>query len=526
MNHALKSTAILSLVALAACGDAGLGEPVTTVGDYLSDLPTWDEFSPQLPSENVPAEAARPSEPVTFVRGDEQMSCVETPYSLTQTPERIAIFKPDSEILWLGALLQGSGYEDGIGSLAELPIRERAPLTVFIDLLTAENTVTVDDPTPASIGQAIGSLVETAELNGHDAGSTIFFDQKRTHSLEQASLDLGISARYLGTSVTADLSYDASVEENTLTAYFVQQMYTASIVLPQTPSEVFSDELTAERLQEQVDLGRVGPDNVPTYISSIVYGRMLMVTMSSLRSFEEMEAALSASRAAIGSGEIDVEHRQVLDESHIQVSTVGGNDEGVENLIRTGQLGTYFDATLSLTEARPLSYTVRHLGTNDIATVSETTTYNLKECTSSDRPVTGARYKLQLNRLYVVSDGCDPITAPAPEVYYSFSYTDDSGTHLIASRSASDAKKVEEGDSLYIRSEDYVDMYKDGRGSIEINGWARDSDINTNDSLGTWSGLRYGYGTTNGERYFTRSGAGKCRTRLYLTITRGEDLYD
>lgn len=521
-----RMTALAALVGLVGCSeDPTAPEDTTDVNGYIQSLPTWREFAPLAPDENAPAGDA--SDPVTDTIGDTDYSCVTTPYSITSTPDRLAVFNPDSEILWLGALLQGKGHRNGLGSLAELPIRQRAPVTVFIDLLTDKTTRTVSNPTAATVGQAIGELVDIATQSGHQAGSRIFFDLKQTHSVRQAALELGVSARYLGTTVTSELDYEQSLEQNTLTAYFVQQMYTTSVVLPQTPSEVFSDAFNGERLQEQVNLGRLGPENLPTYISNIVWGRMLMVTMTSSHSVSQMEAALTATNDAIGSGSVAAEYLEVLDESTFRISTVGGNDEGVENLIRTGQLGDYFDASLALSQARPLSYTVRNLADNSIATVSETTEYNLKECSTSQATPTGARYRLTLDKLEMVEvSGCDPITAPSPELYYSFSLTTGSGTSLITSRGRDSAVTVAEGGFHTLpASPQTVALYADGRtGSMRITGTVWDMDVgSSDDTLGSWD-ISYNYGVSNGQRYFTR-GSG-CRVRLYLTITKQGNLYD
>ena len=92
-----------------------------------------------------------------------------------------------------------------------------------------------------------------------------------------------------------------------------------------------------------------------------------------------------------------------------------------------------------LQQARPLSYTVRNLADNSVATVSETTVYNLKECSTGPATPTGAVYSLTVDKLEHVSNGCDGVFGPDPEVYYSFSMTDDSGTRVIAARSSAAA---------------------------------------------------------------------------------------
>lgn len=522
---------ILLLICCAAFG-AGCSEedgpaappPAADVDNYVKALPTWEEFSPQLPSTNDLVEG--PVDTTLSWEGTDY-DCSVSRYSITETPEEITIFSPDAEIMWLGSLLQGKAYTGGLGSLGELPIRQRAPLRIFIDLLTENAAVSVPDPDPLTVANALGGLVETATSNGHVAGSSIFFDQKTTYSLEQAALDLNISVNYLGTNVKSSLSYDATVEENTLTAYFTQKMFTASVVLPQTPTEFFSGDFTAARLNEQIGLGRVGPENLPTYISSIVYGRMLMLTMTSTRSVEEMKAALQASRASIGSGSISGEHLEVLQESEIRVSTVGGVDEGVEALLTSGNLGDYFAADAPLTSARPLSYTVRNLADNSIAKVSETTEYAINSCTPEAQEPTGARYALRVDKLRVIDTGCDPITGPSPEVYYNFVLHRDSGPTTVADLGSGDYVTVAEGGELQINSNPHhVDLYEDGRGTMRLTGTAWDYDpTSVDDVLGNWD-LSWNYGTSNGQRYFTRTGNNGCRIRLYVSINKIEDLYD
>jgi hypothetical protein len=520
----------LALGLLAGCGDDGGPGPIVPDPEpadmtaYVGTLPSWSAFSPLKAEADTATDNA--SAPDVFSVGPTQYSCTTTPFSLTQNPDRITIFNPDSEILWLGALLQGKGHLGGLGSLAELPIRQRAPLTVFIDLLSENVTRSITDPDPASVQAAIGALVEQATAAGHKAGNNIFFDKQETHSVQQGSLSLGVSARYMGTTITTKLDYEQEREENTLTAYFVQRMYTASMVLPQTSGAVFSDELTQAILDQQIANGALGSDNLPTYISNIVYGRMLMVTMTSSRSYEEMRGALDAANASIGSGSISATDKQILQESNIQVSAVGGDESGLVDLIETGRLGEYLNADIALTQARPLSYTVRNLGDNSIATVSETTSYNLKQCATSAATPTGAEYNLTLDKLELVEDGCDAWPDDqAAEVYYSFSLTTPAGgTVALTSRGASAAVDIAEGGSHNLGMAPRRFSLFAGGGSAQISGNAWDDDgLSGDDRIGTWA-LSYGYPVSNGQRYFTRSENG-CRIRLYLTITKHQDLY-
>jgi hypothetical protein len=222
-NNLRQMTLLLAMVAmfaLAGCGsdDPVKIEPAADIDSYLANLPDWEEFAPLAQIGDV--QVGAPTEE-QMNAGGRDYDCMTTTYDLTQTPEEIVTYDPDSEILWLGALLQGKGYVGGIGSLQELPIRQRAPLAVSIDLLTGDNTKTVENPTGATVGSAIGELIQAATDAGHRAGSSIFFDQKETYNLQQSALELGFSARYMGASVSSQLEYDQSFEEHTLTAYYI-----------------------------------------------------------------------------------------------------------------------------------------------------------------------------------------------------------------------------------------------------------------------------------------------------------------
>jgi hypothetical protein len=515
----------LALGALAGCSsdDPVIPVNIADVDAYLQTLPSWEEFSPPKASTNELITSPQDS---TEIHEGQEYNCTVSRYSITETPREITIFSPDSEIMWLGSLLQGSGYAGGLGSLAELPVRQRAPLKIFIDLLTEDVTRTVDNPDPSSVASAVGDLIQLAHDAGHMAGSSIFFDQTTTHSLDQAALDMNISVNYMGNQVRSSLSYDRTVEQNTLTAYFTQKMFTASVVLPQTPGEFFSDAFTEEKLNEQVNLGRIGPANPPTYISNIVYGRMLMLTMTSSHSVEDMRAALSASRDGIYDGSVAGNHLTVLDESQIRVTTVGGVDDGVEGLITSGRLSDYFASDDPLISARPLSYTVRNLGDNSIARVAETTEYAINSCTPAELIPTGARYSLTVDKIRVIEYGCDGGLAPAPEVYYNFVLHRDSGNTTVANRSASNAIAVEEGGDLNINSnQHHTNLYIDGRGTMRLSGTAWDEDsVGADEVIGSWN-LDYNYGVSNGQKLYTRTSGG-CTTRLYVTINKIADVYD
>jgi hypothetical protein len=368
---------LLSAVLAAGCGSDETSGPTTPVkadvDTYMQSLPAWDVFSPPVADTNGPTGA-------TIEDLDGALFCRTTPCSITTTPEQVVTYGTFPNILWLGALIQGDSYAGGLGSMEELPIRQRAPLRIGVNLLTGDSvSATVEDPDATTVGQAIGTLISNAVSSGYHGGSAVHFTQKKTYSLEQAALSLGLSARYMGVSVKNQLDLSSVQQKNTLMAYFKQLMFETYIVLPQTPSAMFSNEFTEDVLQQQVNLGNIGPDNLPVYVARIEWGRIMVLTMSSDASITDMRNAL---RATYYKNEVDltVEYQQILQNSEMEVVTFGGDDADALALIRSGDITSYFTDSPDLTTAFPIGYVLNNLADNSTAKVAETTAYDMKEC--------------------------------------------------------------------------------------------------------------------------------------------------
>lgn len=521
--------------------------------EFFETVPKWEEFSPLVPSTNVAIGPSVPNDEPTEIESI-KYNCSSTPYSLTETPDKITTLNPDVEVLYVGSLLQGDGYLNGIGSLAELPVRQRTPVTITLDLLTGDNTRSVENPNVSSVGQAIGALVNDAQNAGHKAGSNIFYKSETTYSITQAALKMGISASYMGASIKASLETNMSDEKRTITAYFVQQMFTASMILPQYPEDVFSNDFTQDMLDREIASGRMNPENPPVYISSVVYGRIMMFSFTSTSSEAKIRATLSAvyNGGEFG-GELDTELRQVLNNAEISVVTVGGDAEHALGLIRENNLAAFFSSDSPLSTAKPISYTVRNLKDNSIARVSETTTYNLKECTPMGP--TGAVFTMKLTSIEAVAlPNIDPVIQLPPktaEIYYSF-YMQNMAGPLPAARMdliLNGYTQLGEGDRkplLYyesgkiLKSEiprfDNLKLYWDGRNDskIRVFGTLWDNDFATGIGDDEFSFDRTFAGTGSGlvldgeQREFSitsQDGSGN-RFKLYGEYRKTGDLYD
>jgi hypothetical protein len=394
----------LMLILITSCKDNGTSvdpfENSEDVGNYLQELPPWSQFAPpgqvQPPT---PAGEAQAEEDVVLdvevVNEDGNVdllqnvtySCQVQPFTLTDNPQQIAMYSPDREILYAGGLIQGKSHRDGLGSLLGLPIAERAPINVSIPgLANDDNFRRVERPNQASVDQAIGSMIGGATASGLSTPSSISFKMETYHSERQSALQMGLSGNYLGFEGSASGSIDKKQSETTITAQFYQKMYEVVVEAPQSPGDFFSEDFSEARLQQQISQGRIGPDNLPVYVSNIVYGRMMMFSITSTASESDIRATMQAGYNGIGGSveaNLDAKQKSILQESKIKITSIGGDAEATLAMIRSGDWSQYFTNNAPLSSAAPMSYTFRNLGDGSIASVTETTEYNIRSCSAT-----------------------------------------------------------------------------------------------------------------------------------------------
>jgi hypothetical protein len=402
MPRSLAGTLVMALAM--GCGNedptdpGGGGAVPAEVDEFLSTLPSWSTFTADV---NGPDQAPTPVGPPEAV-ADEVVSvseveedgsvtvipdvtyrCTETPYTLRKNPERIVMYSPDIEVLWPGSLIQGKSRKE-LGSLLGLTIRERTPIRVSIPAFANnDNFREVPEPDQATVAQAIGSMVGNATETGLSSPSTITFKMDAYNSESSFGLSVDVSGHYLGFSgsATGDVSRNSS--ETTISAHFYQKMFEVVVAPPQTPGAFFSEDFTEQKMQEQIDLGRMGPDNIPVYISNVVYGRMMMFSFTSSASESDIRGTIQAAYEGIGggvSGSLSVRQQKILSTAKIAVTSLGGNAQATLDVIRSGDWSAYFTDEATLSSASPLSYTFRNLGDGSIAGVTEATEYNIRSC--------------------------------------------------------------------------------------------------------------------------------------------------
>jgi thiol-activated cytolysin len=193
-------------------------------------------------------------------------------------------------------------------------------------------------------------LVPISQLK-NDFGSPVAYAHKETYSAEQAMMQLGLSAKYSGAELKAKHNSESAATRSTVTVTFVQNCFTISVDTPTTPADFFSSDFSINDILEQEALGRIGTGNAPVFLSSITYGRIIYLTVSSSSSMSDLVTTLNAAFSFSGGGvqaELSAAEKKIFSESKFTVTTVGIEAKDVEKLIRTRKVEDAFPATLSL----------------------------------------------------------------------------------------------------------------------------------------------------------------------------------
>jgi hypothetical protein len=514
---------------------AAVSHPVADtaqINAYLEGL-TPIAAGPDQPDHAVGPQTSTTSDPLPAGAApstQNRYACTTTPYSVATAPDKIVALNPDSNKLWLGGLLQGRGYADGLGSLRELPIRKRAPLTIYTDLLGTKVSRTITNPDAASVQQGIADLVQQATDAHVPVPARVSYSETQEHSSTQALLHLGFSAKYLGASASAKLDVTRNAQENTLLASFVQRLFTVSIVTPATPAAYFSPDFGMSDLQDQAAAGRVSPDNPPVVVGSISFGRILLYSMTSTASTDKMSAALNAAYdggATSGSVDVSAEDQSILDNARYQVLALGGDENDVTSLIRSHKLGDYFTTHSSLATSVPISYQVNNIVNDSAARFTEATDYNLTECTAIPRHKVwiGAKVRLSAPQAYLTgprdpADVYGNITAGSANWTVSRDATQNLRLHTVTNLQPW-TNTNPDGDvyTLKVDGSGPSSLAISGSLNCKLNWWEFGSDP-SNQYDWHWNVADGQYGS-----YALDGGSAHCGVQLRPTVTKVEDLY-
>jgi hypothetical protein len=336
---------------------------------------------------SLPALRPEPPGPIVVSRSDRESSFQGVPYKLrdqvvklTANLNEFTVVNPVADAMYPGALIQGQSL---VGSrLAPIPL-DRAPgtVTVTTDFVSSpaitNASLRVAKPTVQSITEARRQLI--SQMNPSSSTGSVIYDTQVARSLEQGMLRLGANYKNAAFEVDAKGRLDTSLETNTVMVNFRQEYYTLVFEPEGSPPNFFADNVRLRDVKKYAT-----QDNPPCYISSVTYGRSLLILFTAQASTKEIEAAVKArlSLDVHSAGlELESQYKEVLETSQVKILSTGATGRTTIDLLGDpfGGLGTYLGtgADFSLNNpGAPIAYTARYLKDSQVASAALTTDYS------------------------------------------------------------------------------------------------------------------------------------------------------
>lgn len=403
-------TSALVAMLVAACGDettAVKGAGRQEFGATVMEFGEWNgALADTMPAPPVPL----PNTVLTAANGDAWV-CQNSEREFKKNFDGFLAPGMTSGVLWPGAMIQGATLIAGSPAPITLP---RSPISISIDLGVEGPSRRVLHPTSASVQEAVASLQRAADsrLGPIDVvPARVDFQMTEANATFQFMMQLGVYAKgsvpaaMLGLEVPGTVSLgveqqagaEVSFQRHTIAVKLVQPMYTISFADEEMrePIDFLEPSVTATQVQEAIDRGVLGTDNLPTYVKSVTYGRMVTYTMTNTFAAEatEMQSATQAAfdlfrvGSASGGQKLTARQEAILSQSEIRVIAFGGSQDSALAAIRTGELDKFFTA-VPATQAVPIGYRVNYLKNGHVATLGLGTKYTQSQCTA----VPGTRY--------------------------------------------------------------------------------------------------------------------------------------
>jgi len=199
-----------------------------------------------------------------------------------------------------------------------------------------------------------------------DVGSEIYFYSAKTNSVESVLAKAGINGSGMNWSAAFRGETESNSKKNTLMLMFIQKPFTTAVDYgPNSPAEGLLGAEATNRLPN-------GWQGKAAYISSITYGKILLMKMESVDTLEAMEAAIDASYKGLtseGRANFEGKTKETLSKAKFSVWSLGGNNQSILNTISSwsegdarASLANYFNTTNESLNLYPaISYNLRFL---------------------------------------------------------------------------------------------------------------------------------------------------------------------
>ncbi|MEM6994316.1 MAG: thiol-activated cytolysin family protein [Myxococcota bacterium] len=289
---------------------------------------------------------------------DGALICEESYFSETDHYDSFIALQPNSPALWPGAVLRSDELDGGFLSPIGVP---RAPATFSLSLenLTAAPAGMMEAPSLSSFRSLRNEIL--AEGVHGATPAQITYEINAVNSKSQLAVKLGAGVDWSGV-VDLDAMFDFS-DASTTNKYlfdFTQTYYTADLDTPVRPSALF--ESSAEVVELEAFMG---PDNPPTYVQSVSYGRRVLFGIESNEALEVIVASVNAAIAQVVNVDAGGNNTDALTSAKITASVLGGDGDaavktvlGVEQLLQFITAGGNYSAE---SPGVPIAYKLAYL---------------------------------------------------------------------------------------------------------------------------------------------------------------------
>ncbi len=311
------------------------------------------------------------------VEGDMICTTIQVEESVENADQYI--LSPLSTI-WLGAAMSLKDLNKGV---YKNTTEERYPITISSNIgYKGVNSKEVKNPSQSSVHNASVELKSQRVIQ--NTGTQMRYELYEVYSTEQLKLYLGADAQFGTGSISAAASFNFESTSYKYMAVFKQIFYDEYV------DNISSDAFFKDRKATENDI----------YVSSISYGRMVLLSIESTSKRQQIDAMINGSYAT-ASAEAKVNYEKTMSSSRMKAYVLGGSSGSAGKLISDlTELDTYIKDNsvyhpLNNPES-PIAYRFTSAGTGALVNVISSTSYPKRECV----PYTG-KYEVKIINIVV-----------------------------------------------------------------------------------------------------------------------------
>lgn len=325
-----------------------------------------------LPAQALPEERRDEGGAIVVVR--------QVKHRLAGSQDDLILLDPTHGVVWPGALVRAD-QELVRGTPTPIQLR-RAPMWLSVDLpgIGGSGVFAVDDPShgtvQAAVDRALDHWNENQYREGYVSKSRSRYVATVVYSSEQLAAALGLSYGALKGGLAAQFRATTTQERKVAMALFKQVFYTVSFDPPSRPGAVFHPSVTLDEVR-----ARVGRDAPAAFVSSVDYGRILLLRIESSADTQQQELEATVKYLA-ATGKVSADHRKTLEKSQLTLITIGGNAEVNARAVdarRIEDLNEVIQGKNALyskgNPGQPIAYTLRFLKDGRLARMGFSTDY-------------------------------------------------------------------------------------------------------------------------------------------------------